>query len=91
MALKQGRVNTVLADCGRYPALLVTTSTRDDRVHAAHARKFVAKLKDRKSTNTLYYENIEGGHAGAADNKQRAFMYGDTYHQNHGEFFWCRF
>ena len=23
---------------------------------------------------TLYYENIEGGHGGAADNKQRAFM-----------------
>jgi prolyl oligopeptidase len=22
----------------------------------------------------LYYENIEGGHGGAADNKQRAFM-----------------
>ena len=23
----------------------------------------------------LYYENIEGGHAGAADNAQRAFMW----------------
>jgi prolyl oligopeptidase len=22
----------------------------------------------------MYYENIEGGHGGAADNKQRAFM-----------------
>ena len=22
----------------------------------------------------MYYENIEGGHAGACDNKQRAFM-----------------
>jgi prolyl oligopeptidase len=22
----------------------------------------------------LYYENIEGGHGGAADNRQRAFM-----------------
>ena len=22
----------------------------------------------------LYYENIEGGHGGAADNKQRAYM-----------------
>ena len=24
--------------------------------------------------SVLYYENIEGGHGGAADNKQRAFM-----------------
>lgn len=24
-----------------YPPILVTTSTRDDRVHPAHARKFV--------------------------------------------------
>jgi prolyl oligopeptidase len=24
--------------------------------------------------DVLYYENIEGGHGGAADNKQRAFM-----------------
>ena len=35
----------------------------------------VAKLNDiGKSETTLYYENIEGGHGGAADNKQRAFM-----------------
>jgi prolyl oligopeptidase PreP (S9A serine peptidase family) len=25
-------------------------------------------------TGTFYYENVEGGHGGAADNKQRAFM-----------------
>ena len=24
--------------------------------------------------DVTYYENLEGGHAGAADNKQRAFM-----------------
>ena len=61
-----------------YPKILFTTSTKDDRVHPAHARKMVAKLRDISSKETAenvwYYENIEGGHAGAADNKQRAFM-----------------
>ena len=27
----------------------------------------------------LYYENVEGGHGGAADNKQRAYMWALTY------------
>ena len=35
----------------------------------------VRKLLDLgKSETTYYYENIEGGHGGAANNKQRAFM-----------------
>lgn len=56
------------------PALLVTTSTRDDRVHPGHARKFVKKLWDMGKENVYYYENIEGGHGGAANAKQSAFM-----------------
>ncbi len=56
-----------------YPPTLFTTSTRDDRVHPGHARKMVARMK-KMGHGVLYYENIEGGHAGAADNKQRAFM-----------------
>jgi prolyl oligopeptidase len=56
-----------------YPPLLITTSTRDDRVHPAHARKMTALLLE-QAKDVLYYENIEGGHGGAADNKQRAFM-----------------
>jgi prolyl oligopeptidase len=66
-----------------YPPALFTTSTRDDRVHPGHARKMVRKLLDLGSTNTLYYENIEGGHGGAADNGQRAFMKSLEY-----EFLW---
>ena len=59
----------------KYPPILVTTSTRDDRVHPGHARKLVSKLMDLgKGDGTFYYENIEGGHGGAANNKQRAFM-----------------
>jgi prolyl oligopeptidase len=58
---------------GHYPRTLFTTSTRDDRVHPGHARKMVAKMAE-MGHNVLLYENIEGGHGGAADNKQAAFM-----------------
>ena len=57
----------------KYPAVLFTTSTRDDRVHPGHARKMMARMLE-FGHNVLYYENIEGGHGGAADNKQAAFM-----------------
>jgi prolyl oligopeptidase len=56
----------------RYPSLLMTTSTRDDRVHPGHARKMTAAL-EAAGHRVRYYENIEGGHAGAADNAQTAF------------------
>ncbi len=56
----------------RYPPLLMTTSTRDDRVHPGHARKMTAAL-EAAGHAVSYYENIEGGHAGAADNAQTAF------------------
>lgn len=56
----------------RYPPVLVTTSTRDDRVHPGHARKMTAAL-EQTGQPVWYYENIEGGHAGAADNAQTAF------------------
>lgn len=55
-----------------YPALLMTTSTRDDRVHPGHARKMTAALEE-AGHRVRYYENVEGGHAGAADNAQTAF------------------
>ena len=55
-----------------YPPVLMTTSTRDDRVHPGHARKMTAAL-EAAGQRVWYYENIEGGHAGAADNEQVAF------------------
>jgi len=55
-----------------YPPVLITTSTRDDRVHPGHARKMTAALEV-AGHEVSYYENIEGGHAGAADNAQTAF------------------
>ena len=56
-----------------YPKVLFTTSTRDDRVHPGHARKMMARMLE-QGHDVLYYENIEGGHGGAADNQQAAFM-----------------
>ncbi len=56
----------------KYPPVLITTSTRDDRVHPGHARKMTAALEEADHP-VQYYENIEGGHAGAADNAQTAF------------------
>ncbi|MFR9752882.1 prolyl oligopeptidase family serine peptidase [Nocardia sp. 004] len=55
-----------------YPPILLTTSTRDDRVHPGHARKMTALL-EANGHQCWYHENIEGGHGGAADNKQSAF------------------
>lgn len=57
----------------KYPRVLFTTSTRDDRVHPGHARKMVARMKE-QGHDVLYYENIEGGHGGAANNEQAAYM-----------------
>jgi prolyl oligopeptidase len=62
----------------KYPRVLFTTSTRDDRVHPGHARKMVARMKE-QGHDVLYYENIEGGHGGAANNEQRAYMQALAY------------
>lgn len=61
-----------------YPPVLITTSTRDDRVHPGHARKMAAAL-EQAGHPVWYYENIEGGHAGAADNAQTAFKSALSY------------
>ncbi len=63
-----------LFDPGRdYPPTLVTTSTKDDRVHPGHARKMTARMLA-AGKDVTYYENIEGGHGGAANNEQAAHM-----------------
>ena len=54
-----------------YPEVFIETSTKDDRVHPAHARKFAARLTE-LGYDFLYYENIEGGHAAAANLNETA-------------------
>jgi len=56
-----------------YPPTLLLTSTRDDRVHPGHARKMYAKMHA-AGKDVRYYENIEGGHGGAANHRQAAYM-----------------
>jgi prolyl oligopeptidase len=54
-----------------FPTPLVLTSTKDDRVHPGHARKYVARL-NQLAMPVLYYENIDGGHAAAANLNEAA-------------------
>ncbi|MEO1304778.1 MAG: prolyl oligopeptidase family serine peptidase [Pseudomonadota bacterium] len=54
-----------------YPTPFFVTSTKDDRVHPAHARK-MAKLFEDADKPFLYYENIDGGHSAAANQTERA-------------------
>jgi prolyl oligopeptidase len=62
-----------------YPPTFFFTSTRDDRVHPGHARKMLARLRAQGHEHMLYFENTEGGHAGAATNKQTARMWAQAY------------
>jgi prolyl oligopeptidase len=54
-----------------YPRVLLYTSTLDDRVHPGHARKMAARLAE-LGQDYYYYENIEGGHGGTANQEQLA-------------------
>jgi len=53
-----------------YPEPFFVTSTKDDRVHPAHARKMAAKMAA-IGRPFLYYENVEGGHSAAATLRER--------------------
>lgn len=61
-----------------FPIPLFITSTKDDRVHPGHARKFAARM-EALGMPFFYYENIDGGHSAAANlvesAKQRALEY----------------
>jgi prolyl oligopeptidase len=62
-----------------YPPILFYTSTSDDRVGPVQARKMAARMHEMGYTNAWFYENTEGGHGGAADNKQSAYMHAMAY------------
>lgn len=63
-----------LRDGAEYPPILFYTATSDDRVGPVQARKMAARMQERSIPNVLFYENRQGGHAGSADNAQRAHM-----------------
>ena len=59
-------------EAGRpYPKVFLYTSTKDDRVHPGHARKAAARLRE-LGYDYFYFENIEGGHGGTANQEQLA-------------------
>lgn len=57
-----------------YPPVLFITSTRDDRVHPAHARTMAYRLREQLGARVEYFENSEGGHGRASTSAQRAQM-----------------
>jgi prolyl oligopeptidase len=62
----------------RYPPILLLTATTDDRVTPAHARKLAARMQA-QGHRVWFYENTDGGHAGAADHRQAAEMWALSY------------
>ena len=54
-----------------YPEPFFVTSTKDDRVTPAHARKMAAKMQA-LGLPFLYFENTNGGHAASANLRERA-------------------
>jgi prolyl oligopeptidase len=61
-----------------YPPTFLWTTTRDDRVHPAHARKMAAEMLE-AGKDVRYYENTEGGHGAGATNQQAAHLWALTY------------
>jgi len=54
-----------------YPPIFLYLSTKDDRVHPGHARKYAARLKE-LGNSVYYHEYIEGGHSVGADHAEDA-------------------
>src|SRR5204863_8119432 len=62
----------------KYPTVMFTTTTRDDRVHPGHARKMAAKMES-MGIPFYYFENTEGGHGAGVTNAQVAKELALTY------------
>jgi prolyl oligopeptidase len=62
----------------KYPKVLFSTSTRDDRVHPAHARKMYAKMKE-QGHDVMYFEYLEGGHGSGSLPAQQAYTWALIY------------
>lgn len=56
-----------------YPEPFFTTSTADDRVHPAHARKMARKMED-LGHSVYFFENTQGGHSGSSTLEELAHL-----------------
>lgn len=74
-----------LSEGNTYPPVLFYTATSDDRVGPVQARKMAARMQQLGIPDVWFYENREGGHGAAADNKQSAHLHASAY-----EFLWDR-
>ncbi len=54
-----------------YPPIFLYLSTKDDRVHPGHARKYAARLME-NGNRVYYHEYLEGGHSVGADHAEDA-------------------
>jgi prolyl oligopeptidase len=55
----------------KYPPTFLYLSTKDDRVHPGHARKYAARLME-NGNRVYYHEYLEGGHSVGADHAEDA-------------------
>ncbi len=62
----------------KYPEVFFETSTADDRVHPAHARKMAARM-EQMGYKVYYFEEMTGGHSAGVDNNQEARRYSLEY------------
>ena len=62
-----------------YPPVLFWTATSDDRVGPVQARKMAARMQSTGHENVWFFEDTEGGHSAASDNKQAAFTRALSY------------
>ena len=68
-----------------YPPVLFYTATSDDRVGPVQARKMAARMHELGIPEVWFFENPEGGHGAAADNRQTAQMQASAI-----EFMWLK-
>ena len=70
----------LLRDGVDYPETFIWTATSDDRVGPVQARKMAARMQAMGIPNVWFHEALEGGHAGASDNRQAAALQSRSQH-----------
>ena len=70
----------LLRDGVEYPETFIWTATSDDRVGPVQARKMAARMLAMGIPNVWFHEALEGGHAGASNNRQAAALQARSQH-----------
>jgi prolyl oligopeptidase len=70
----------LLRDGVEYPETFIWTATSDDRVGPVQARKMAARMQAMGIPNVWFHEALEGGHAGASDNRPAAALQARSQH-----------